>query len=57
MGLVLGTFGGSRKVRIYEKMDKNQKMEKIEVEKELSFLLERTLAWEDELNSIVRKEN
>jgi hypothetical protein len=35
--------------------DKN-KMEKREVEKELSKLLERTLMLEDELNSLVKSE-
>ncbi len=37
-----------------EKLDK---MEKIQVEKELSFLLEKTLRMEDELNSLVARED
>lgn len=42
-----------RKVRIHKKMDKNQ-MEKKEVERELSLLLELTFKLEDELNSVLR---
>lgn len=34
-----------------------EKMEKAEVEKELASLLEKTLAWEDELNSLSKFEN
>jgi len=37
-------------------MDKENKMEQKEVEKELSSLLERTFHWEDELNSIMKLE-
>jgi hypothetical protein len=34
-----------------------EKMEKVEVERELASLLERTFAWEDELNSLLQLEN
>ena len=37
-------------------MEKNQ-MEKKETEKELSALLSKTLAWEDELNAFLRMED
>ena len=38
-------------------MDENREMEKNEIEKELSFLLERTFKLEDELNSLVARGN
>jgi hypothetical protein len=38
------------------KMEK-ETMEKAEVERELACLLERTFAWEDELNSLLQLEN
>ena len=38
------------------KMGKD-KMEKAEVERELASLIEKTLAWEDELNSLFVGEN
>jgi hypothetical protein len=34
-----------------------KQMEKKDVEKELSLLLERTLSWEDELNLITRMDD
>lgn len=34
-----------------------EKMEKKEVERELSLLLAKTLLWEDELNLLVKYEN
>jgi len=38
-------------------MSKQETMEKKEVEKELSFLLEKTFKMEDELNSLLRMYN
>ena len=38
-------------------MDTQQIMEKKIVEKELSLILERTLIWEDELNSMISLED
>jgi len=38
-------------------MSKQETMEKKEVEKELSFLLEKTFKMEDELNSLLRMDN
>jgi len=35
----------------------NQKMEKKDVEKELSFLLEKTFKMEDELNALLSRDN
>jgi hypothetical protein len=37
-------------------MEKDQ-MEKKDIEKELSFLLARTLSWEDELNALSKMDN
>ena len=38
-------------------MNQKQKMEKKDVEKELSFLLEKTFRMEDELNALLNRDN
>jgi len=38
-------------------MSKKKNMEKKDVEKELSFLLEKTFKMEDELNSLLNRDN